>query len=78
MFSWVLGQNFPLHFLLDYFQRLFEAEFFQQDLLVFSGLGNAAGTNFDTASSGKHDVHRADVGQLCKHAFFFRMPDRAN
>ena len=37
VFSWVSWQKFPLHFLLDYFRGQFEAEFFQQDLLVVSG-----------------------------------------
>lgn len=35
---WVFGCFVSLHFLLDYFRKEFETEFFQQDLLVVRGL----------------------------------------
>ena len=71
MFSWVSWQKFPLHFLLDYFRRQFETEFFQQDLLVVSGLGNATSSDFRTSARREHDVHRADVRKFCQHSARF-------
>ncbi len=71
MFSWVSWQKFPLHFLLDYFRRQFETEFFQQDLLVVSGLGNAPGSDFRAGARRQHDVHGADVGEFGKHSTRF-------
>ena len=71
MFSVVWGCFFSLHFLLDYFRGQFEAEFFQQDLLVISRLGNAPGSDLRAGASWEHDVHGTDVGQLGKHSARF-------
>ena len=37
---------------------------------MFSGFGNAAGTDFDTISSGKHHIHHPDAINLSVAAFY--------